>query len=126
MALTASIEADLRLGRGAGYRAALRAGAAHEVLSCVLHDPRWDRQLEARAPYYARLLVVLDADISLVAEWLLGERTTDDVSDLWLSIGVLAAMARRHHRHDRSPRVPAVPRTGLMAPRPTRGHDDAS
>jgi len=53
---------QLQRGRGAGYLAALAAGAqAHDdLLQCVLVDPRRDRELEHRARYYGELLVAVD------------------------------------------------------------------
>jgi hypothetical protein len=32
----------------------------------VLNDPRWDRQVEARDDYYARLLIATGADIDIL------------------------------------------------------------
>jgi hypothetical protein len=88
----------LRQGRGNGFRDALRVGdsAAGDVLGCVLDDPRWDRQVEQRDEYYARLLLALDADIRALEERVLDEGPRDD-ADFWLPIGVLAEMARRGH-----------------------------
>ncbi|MCB9878023.1 MAG: hypothetical protein H6835_10520 [Planctomycetes bacterium] len=56
---------QLQRGRGAGFVAALAAGAAahDDVLRCVLHDPSVDPQLEDRARYYAELLVALDVPL---------------------------------------------------------------
>ncbi len=41
----------LRRGRGNGARESLRAGsgAIENVISCVLDDPRWDRQIAPKA-----------------------------------------------------------------------------
>lgn len=52
----------LQRGRGDGYLAALRDGAAahDDVLHCLLVDPRVDREVEARARYYAELVVALE------------------------------------------------------------------
>jgi hypothetical protein len=88
----------LRQGRGNGFRDALRVGdsAAGDVLGCVLDDPRWDRQVEQRDAYYARLLLALDADIRALEERVLDEGPRDE-ADFWLPIGVLAEMARRGH-----------------------------
>jgi hypothetical protein len=87
----------LRQGRGNGFREALRGGAAaaEHVVSCVVDDPRWDRQVEQREHYYASLLVLLDTDIAPIAERVLCEDEKRDESDLWLPIGVLAELARR-------------------------------
>ena len=90
---------SLRKGRGAGFRAILDAGpaAAREVTDCVLDDPRWDRQVEAREDYYARILLALDANVERIAASLLREDEDADESDCWLPIGVLTEMARRAH-----------------------------
>ena len=58
----------LRQGRGAGFLAAIDAGssASTDLLDCVLHDPRWDRQVEARDDYYAQLLVTTNTSIDAV------------------------------------------------------------
>src|SRR4051812_4904259 len=89
----------LRRGRGNGFRRALAAGpsAAENVLSCVLDDPRWDRQVESRDLYYASLLLELSADIGPICERLLSKSAEREESDFWLPIGVLGAMARRGH-----------------------------
>ncbi len=87
----------LRLGRGAGYFAALRSGsdAVADVLACVLDDPRWDRQIDERESYYAGLLITLGGDLSPLRERLLDDDNGPEDRDLWLLIGVLAEMARR-------------------------------
>lgn len=87
----------LRQGRGNGFREALHAGpsTAEDVLSCVLDDPRWDRQVEQRDPYYAALLVRFDVDIAPIADRVLREDNDEDESAFWLPIGVLAEMSRR-------------------------------
>src|SRR5215470_13515969 len=89
----------LARGRGNGFRQALRAGpsVATAVLACVLDDPRWDRQIEMREDYYARLLLELNADITPMGERLLCEDNKADESDFWLPVGVLAQLARRGH-----------------------------
>ncbi|MFN7591574.1 MAG: HEAT repeat domain-containing protein [Planctomycetota bacterium] len=53
---------QLQRGRGAGFLAALAAGAAahDDLLHCLLADPRRDRQTEQRARYYGELLVAVD------------------------------------------------------------------
>jgi len=90
----------LRQGRGNGFRDALGAGhlAAGDVMACVLDDPRWDRQVEQRDEYYARLLLALAGDdIRALEERILDDAHEDDAADLWLPIGVLAEMVRRGH-----------------------------
>lgn len=86
----------LREGRGAGFRAALDAGrtACADVLDCVLNDPRWDRQVEARDDYYARLLLGADSDIDVLGRYVVEVNDEADEADLWLPIGVLAELSR--------------------------------
>src|SRR5579883_3217187 len=53
-----SLHGQLQRGRGRGYLSALREDVAEVrplLLDCLLHDPRWDRQLEPRSDYYAQL-----------------------------------------------------------------------
>lgn len=87
----------LRQARGAGFLAALEAGngASADLLDCVLHDPRWDRQVEARDDYYARLLLATSADIDVLRQRIAHEEDGSDEADFWLPIGVLAEMCRR-------------------------------
>jgi hypothetical protein len=89
--------ARLRRGRGGGYREAIRVGkaATDDVVTCVVNDPRWDRQIESRDDYYARLLVELGGDVSPIVQRLIDEAPSADESDFWLPIGVLAQMALR-------------------------------
>ena len=54
-----SLLGQLQRGRGAGFLRALREDASVVrplLLDCLLHDPRWDRQVETRADYYAALI----------------------------------------------------------------------
>ncbi len=48
----------MQRGRGACYRPALdqRAAAADFVVGCIVHDPRWDHQVEERDWLYATLI----------------------------------------------------------------------
>ena len=60
-----TLRGQLQRGLGRGYlhvqRHGLDHGADHEVLlHCILYDPRWDRQVEERASYYAGLALLLD------------------------------------------------------------------
>ncbi|TMA89361.1 MAG: hypothetical protein E6J63_11525 [Deltaproteobacteria bacterium] len=56
----------LQRGRGAGFLWAL--GHAEEarplLVRCITRDPRWDRQLESRAPYYAEIALAVGLDLS--------------------------------------------------------------
>ncbi len=65
---------QLQRGRGAGFRAALTAGAgAHEdVLQCLLADPRIDREIESRERYYAELVHALDVPLQPLVAHLTG------------------------------------------------------
>ncbi len=92
-----SRRAWLATGRGRGWLAARDAGATAlgDVIALVLDDPRWDRQVEQRAGYYATLLAPHHADISAIAARL-HERGSNE-SDAWLPIGVLGELARRGH-----------------------------
>ncbi len=91
----------LQRGRGDGFRAALIGGreAAAEVVRCVVADPRWDRQVEARDGYYARLLLALAADLGPISARLaaLAEDAPLDSPDLWLPLGVCSELAVRGH-----------------------------
>jgi hypothetical protein len=89
----------LQSGRGNGYRAALAAGkpAVDEVVDCVVTDPRWDRQVENRDDYYAKLLLVLGGDVEPIVASILSSPAEAEASACWLPIGVLAQMARRGH-----------------------------
>lgn len=62
-----SLLGKLQRGRGAGYREALvTPGADALVLQCITHEPRWDRQMEERAEYYARLVVELGIPVGAI------------------------------------------------------------
>lgn len=108
---------QLQRGRGAGFVAAAQVGAgAHdELLRCILSDPRVDRQIEARARYYAELAIAtrlpLDAIVTelagdaderlghevLAAAWRLGEPAArellrDRASDEFVVAGVTSCL----------------------------------
>jgi hypothetical protein len=53
----------LRRGLGRGFLRAVKAASAaqDDVLRCVLKDSRWDRQIDERAAYYARLMLATQA-----------------------------------------------------------------
>jgi hypothetical protein len=51
---------QLQRGRGRGFVRALREDVSIVrplLLDCVMHDPRWDRQIEPRSDYYAALIM---------------------------------------------------------------------
>jgi hypothetical protein len=58
----------LQRGRGDGFLRASRDGAAahDDLLQCVLDDPRLDREVEARARYYAELVVATELPLAPV------------------------------------------------------------
>ena len=95
--MTNSMRSWLRQGRGAGFLAALNAGggASDDLLDCVLHDPRWDRQIEARDAYYAQLLISTGTDIEILRRRVVGGKGDADEAEAWLTISVLAEMSRR-------------------------------
>ena len=86
----------LERGRGAGYLAAVERGrsASDAVLRCVFEDPRWDRQIESRADYYASLLITLGATPVQPIVELLEQRERNEV---WLAHDVLLQLAWRGH-----------------------------
>lgn len=80
----------LQRGRGAGWREAAASGNGHELLlACLAHEPRWDRQVESRADYYASLALQLSVPASAIAT-----RVCND-DDLWIVEEVIEEMARR-------------------------------
>jgi hypothetical protein len=87
----------LKKGRGLGYLAALKAGPAAipDIISCVINDPREDKQIESRREYYANLLRLLAADISPIARHVAAAPTDTQGSDFWLAEGVLTTFAER-------------------------------
>jgi hypothetical protein len=95
--VASSIRELLRHGRGAGFRAVLDAGprTSDDLLDCVLNDPRWDRQVEARDDYYARLLIATGANIDILRRRVAEEAPDADEADFWLPVGVLSEMCRR-------------------------------
>jgi len=110
----------LQRGRGDGFRAALAGGseAAAEVIRCVLHDPRWDGQVETRDDYYARLLLALAADLGPIATRLaaLAEGAPLDSPDFWLPLGVCGELAVRGHTGAIGILAGLVARTRLWRP----------
>ena len=60
LAAADSLLGQLQRGRGAGFLQALQEDPAslHPLLiQCVIHEPRWDRQIETRSDYYAALII---------------------------------------------------------------------
>jgi len=89
----------LQRGLGAGYLWALDADrtVAHALLvHCVLHDARWDRQLDDRADYHATLALDLQMHTDALERWL--RESDDDVPDTTYDVlGMLGRMVVRGH-----------------------------
>ena len=80
----------LQRGRGAGWLQAAESEFGRELLvACLQHEPRWDRQVESRADYYATLILHLGISLHDFARELVDEQ------DRWILVEVLDAMARR-------------------------------
>src|SRR5215469_4346196 len=94
-----SVLGQLQRGRGAGFLAALslpRREARTALQECIMHDARWDHQVEARAAYYAELALDLELDVEWLARWLKDHWLADNNSDddaTWLAAPVLTIMA---------------------------------
>jgi hypothetical protein len=54
----------LQRGLGSGRQWAIANRRGEEVAACIREDPRWDRQLDSRAEYYARLALALGVPVS--------------------------------------------------------------
>jgi len=86
----------LQRGRGAGFLWALSHAddAGPLLLECITRDPRWDRQLESRAPYYAGIALAVGLDLSRLERHF---REHDDANrdgyDSRLAVETLHAMA---------------------------------
>lgn len=81
---------QLQRGLGRGYLAVLRARrGADELLACIAEDPRWDRQVEERAAFYAKLALELEVPVAPIATAMAGGE------DGYLAADVLAEMAVR-------------------------------
>jgi hypothetical protein len=93
----------LQRGRGSGYLEAiadLGAAARVAVVQCVIMDPRWDAQVEARSTFYANLMMALDQGLdSLEAHLFSDEDYADQDEDrTGLTLHVLGDLARRGRR----------------------------
>jgi len=85
-----TLRGQLQRGLGRGYLAALQARrGADELLTCIAQDPRWDRQIEERAAYYAKLALELEVPVEPIATAMAGRE------DGYLAADVLAEMAAR-------------------------------
>lgn len=82
----------LQRGRGAGWLDAVDTElGAQWLLSCLTHEPRWDRQVESRAEYYASLALRLKVPVTSFAP----DQANDDDDDAWIATEVIEEMARR-------------------------------
>ena len=84
---------QLQRGLGRGYRRAVASGDAESVFECVVQDPRWDRQVEERASYYANLLIALAPPLHRLSEAIDGWQPHSDSG--YLVADVLVEMSRR-------------------------------
>jgi hypothetical protein len=83
---------QLQRGRGiAARRAASEPQAGDAVYECVLDDPRWDRQVEARASYLARLIRCLELPLAPIEQHLVAF-DHEQSEDIELLLDVLAAL----------------------------------
>ncbi|MCA9614763.1 MAG: hypothetical protein R3B99_14715 [Polyangiales bacterium] len=62
-----SLLGQLQRGLGRGYLACVRDKRADALLHGIHSDPRWDRQGEERAAYYAKLALALRVDVTPMA-----------------------------------------------------------
>lgn len=86
----------LQRGRGASYSRSLTDNtAADAVVDCVVHDPRWDHQVEERSWLYARLTTELGVDLSRFRAAYAEPADPYGDSDAWLATGVLSLLAHR-------------------------------
>jgi hypothetical protein len=89
----ATFRGQLQRGRGiAARRAPGEPQAADAVYECVIHDPRWDRQTEARDTYLAALIQRLELPLGPIEQHLLAF-DDDDPDDIGLLLDVLAGLA---------------------------------
>ncbi|MFK7999697.1 MAG: HEAT repeat domain-containing protein [Polyangiales bacterium] len=85
---------QLQRGQGRGYLAARESNDVDALLHCIHRDPRWDRQLERRDIYYARLAMELEVDIrAIAARFDVSFGDHDD--ELNLTAGVLVELGKR-------------------------------
>jgi len=93
----------LQRGRGKGYLAALEAAPETVwplLFECLTHDPRLDRQCEAREEYYASLIVATGMDLEPLRSHLVQNDDADD--DDW-SVGLLLSTLSCLAEEKRSP-----------------------
>ncbi|GAA1596722.1 hypothetical protein GCM10009678_93250 [Actinomadura kijaniata] len=94
-----TLHGQLQRGLGrAARRAADRRGAGEYVYDCIRRDPRWDRRVESRGLYYARLMIDLELPTGPVAEALFDPSGPDaadpDGAGVELPLTVLGDLVR--------------------------------
>jgi hypothetical protein len=98
-ALAKTLHGALQRGCGtAGAWVATHQVAPELVLDCVRRDYRWDRQVDERTVYLARLVLDLELSIDPILEqvWRAGRNTGYDGNRFGQGVDVLAALARSH------------------------------
>lgn len=69
--------------------------AAGHVIDCVIHDPRWDHQIESRSWLYATLVTDLGIALPALRAAYATPADPSGDSDAWLLVGVLECLAQR-------------------------------
>lgn len=95
-----SLLGQLQRGRGSGFRRALiedKATVSADLLTCLLHDPRWDRQVESRSDYYAQLVLHAHLALDPLEAHLRTLEQTDPDNPNDLVLNTLCALAVRGH-----------------------------
>lgn len=100
IAAASTARGRLQRGRGQGYLDAISAPsekARTDLLDCIVNDPRWDSQVEARAGYYAELADRLSLETAAVAAHLFSpdDDRIHDEDRTGLALWVLNGVARR-------------------------------
>jgi hypothetical protein len=100
IAAASTVKGRLQRGRGQGYLDAVYAPSEQvrtDLLDCIVRDPRWDSQVEARAGYYAELAQRLSLDTAVVAAHLFSpdDDHIHDEDRTGLALQVLSGLARR-------------------------------
>jgi hypothetical protein len=96
-----TIEGALQRGRGWAARLLLERPSTladvRLVVDCVIHDARWDREIESRTRYYAELVARLNVPLEPLAEHVrvVADDPSRDDSDAWLARHVLELLAEQ-------------------------------
>ncbi|MFE6858334.1 hypothetical protein [Nocardia sp. NPDC057668] len=87
----------IQRGRGASRARARsnRQAAATHVVDCIVHDPRWDHQVESRAWLYATLVTDLGIDLADLRPAYSSPHDPRGDSDAWIVTGVFECLAQR-------------------------------